>query len=562
MRRITAVIIVILASGTVTNAQYARPTSPTDSSMTPTAQQEVPIVTPPDIPSLTIEQLNRLPIDGLAYNATLAFLLRRAGQPTSAGASLAETSSVRFSPEELHPAIESTPSQYQVTTNSFKDIEATSLTTTYLGLVYTQTVAIQEYGTNSFANIAYRRDSNGTNYAQQSLPLPTAVAGWSIGYSCTADPVLRKAPSTVVGQNVANRVFCVGLANHDGVVGLPPYGIGVWYSDTAGQSWSDPIKVIEGTQANQYLDHPSIAVSQYSGTAGEVYVAYTKFNDTSNGASAEIHVARSTNEGASFTQDACASVDVSHNCVQGLYNSSQVMVDAVNGAIYVLWVDYSGRIRGSSSSNFGLTWSDSTTNSLATTPVILGNQRLHNNTIAGTQLVARYNAPQARIEAVWHAYDYLANEPCVVGARCTDIFLLTKSALTGWTLISLGDMPGAGHVSNAQDQFQPALDFDANGNVLIAYYSRKDDSNDNLYKMFSVIVSADGTSIQRAEEAIACSWMGCESDPAATNEVFPGFIGDYHDVVLSNEYGYFLNAFVARPSPFTSFEIFANGVWY
>ena len=100
MRRITAVIIVILASGTVTNAQYARPTSPTDSSMTPTAQQEVPIVTPPDIPSLTIEQLNRLPIDGLAYNATLAFLLRRAGQPTSAGASLAETSSVRFSPEE------------------------------------------------------------------------------------------------------------------------------------------------------------------------------------------------------------------------------------------------------------------------------------------------------------------------------------------------------------------------------------------------------------------------------------------------------------------------------
>jgi hypothetical protein len=505
----------------------------------------------PSVPSLTIEQLNRLPLDGLMYNATLAFLLSHTPGATSTSLIKRSEQRHKLEDESLHASVNSTPSQYQVTSNSLKDVEPTSLTTVVQGVIYTPTVAIQEYSQTSFANIAYLRDSNGGFHPQQTLPLPGPYAGFSTGYNITADPLLRKAPSTVSGQNVPNRVFCAGLGN-SGIVGTPPYAVTVWYTDDGGVTWSNPVKVSEDLQPNQYLDKPSIDISQYPPTAGEVYVAYTRFVDLSG--HEEIHVARSTDGGATFTQDHCATVDASNNCVSGLFNASQLMVDSRNGAIYVLFVDFGGSIMATSSTNFGLNWSVSST--VTNTPVILGNQRLNNNTIAGTILVARYNAPQARVNAVWHAYDNAMGEPCVVGARCSDIYLATKAAGQPWNIVPLANRG----VSNAQDQFQPALDNDSTGNILIAYYSRKDDPNDQLYKMYTIIVSADGLTTPRGEEEVLCSWTGCQSDPNAGNEAVPGFIGDYHDVFLSAEYGWFQNAFVARPS--LSFEIFSDGVWY
>ncbi len=506
------------------------------------AYSQLPINPPPPPPELTVEILKSLPLSGLTFFSTLRGILNRtqAGSPSAAPHSVVASS--MYSSARFLPRIDSTQTQDQLTSNTVKDVEPTTLTTTVAGTVYNINVAPQVSSDTSFVNVAHTRDNWGFLW-EQTFPLPRAAEGWTgTGYLVNGDPLLSKAGTNA--PIAPGRVYCVGIT-HTGTAFVAPSGVGVWHSDDGGKTWSFPARVAENLQAGQFIDKPSIAVSSYTPSVGEVFVAYTLFRDS--GGHQEIHVARSTDGGMTFPQDTCVSRDVNGNCLALFYSMSQVMVDARNGAIYAIYVDFGfNRIMATASTNSGVTWS--TPSVVANTPVIQPS-RLLNGTRTGTVPMARYNIPQARINIVWHAYE--------ADGIHSDIFLATKAAGVPWSIVPLSDRG----VSSGQDQFQPALDNEGAGNILIAYYSRAEDPSNRLYRAFSIMVSADGLTTVRSEEPALNNFLQpptFQSDANATNEATVGFIGDYHDVFMTDLR--FQNAWVGRPG--SSFEIFNYGLWY
>jgi hypothetical protein len=95
-----------------------------------------------------------------------------------------------------------------------------------------------------------------------------------------------------------------------------------------------------------------------------------------------------------------------------------------------------------------------------------------------------------------------------------------------------------------RDQFMPALDYDTNGNVIVSFYDRRDDSSNIKYHMYVSHISATGGSLG---PNLRVSTF--QSDPTP----YPNkFIGDYQDIWCEPETGtgtdYFLDSWVGISS--------------
>jgi hypothetical protein len=504
----------------------------------------------PAPPGLTIDILDRLPLDGEIYLATRATLLGLA----RAHADERPATDVSASVLRLHPAGESFTSQDQLTSDAVKDAEPSVITRQLAGVNYKIVAAIKSPTLTNFNLVAHSRASSGASWDLQ-LPMPAGAPWNGSGYIDSGDPFLARAASNGA-YGWVNRVYCVGTLN-TGTAFAAPSGIGVWYSDTGGATaWSGPEKVAENLITGAYLDKPAIAASQLY-ASGDVYVAYTRFNDA--GGHQEIHVARSTDGGNTFPQDVCVEKDASGNCVARNVTSSQILVDDANGYLYVLWIDFGyNQIKRAVSLDHGLTWqsamypitvvADATTGGYFIAPA----QPVHGTT-APTNIIARFNTVTRTINVAWHSWNAAHTD--------TDVYLATKSgSMSNW----LVTRPSG--INTGNDQFFPALDYDTSGNVLISYYTRVEDGNNRYYRPKSVLVrSTDGTSV-RSEEAPLNDFSqppGYLTDANGATEAAPGWIGDYHDVFYSAEYGTFFSAWIGWPSAFSQhYEAFNYGIWY
>jgi hypothetical protein len=434
----------------------------------------------------------------------------------------------------------STVSQTELTTDSVKHGEPAIIEQQLSGTNYTVVIAIDQFTNTSFALHAHTRDSSG-NAWDPTLPAPLEPNGGA--YPSYGDPFLGKAADTAPIHN--NRIYSAGTANTGlGWTGSgysTPSAVAVWYSDDSGRTWTSGAKVAENaSNTSVYIDKPSLAVSQYQYTSGEVFVAYSRFT---SGSASEIHVARSTDGGLTFPQDACVSCGTGHTL-----NSGIVMVDARNGAIYAMWVDLTNStIYASASTNDGANWS--TPSVVATGTFSTGS--VHSTT-AETVLMAKYNTVTATITATWHAWSD-ANR------TDTDIFFATKSSGVPW---NVGKLQGVTHPEN--DQFFPALDTDNSGNTMVAYYSRAEDGANIEYRLKNVIVkSTDGT-VVRAEDPAYMDFSQPPTFLTNPNQPSPiqGWVGDYHDLYFSNDYGRFLCAWIGQSSTDPTYEVYNYGLWY
>jgi hypothetical protein len=83
--------------------------------------------------------------------------------------------------------------------------------------------------------------------------------------------------------------------------------------------------------------------------------------------------------------------------------------------------------------------------------------------------------------------------------------------------------------NDAHDQWNPALDPDSNGNYLVTWYDRRDDSANNTYRVYATKIHADGTPVDTTDTLVYNSAVG--ADPTVL-PVIGGVrsIGEYQDV--------------------------------
>jgi len=148
---------------------------------------------------------------------------------------------------------------------------------------------------------------------------------------------------------------------------------------------------------------------------------------------------------------------------------------------------------------------------------------------APTMPIARFNWAanngRGRISVVWHE---CSSKPktdragdkfpdCMDPGQHTDVYYASVWLRGGNTnKVRVND-------NRIRDQFTPALDFDAKGNVLVTFYDRRDDRNNINYHLYKAWINQNGRPISRNRRV--------SSFASTPNSGWPrsNFIGDYHE---------------------------------
>jgi hypothetical protein len=348
-----------------------------------------------------------------------------------------------------------TSSHRQASYGSYGDIEPTVITQMRSGIEYQTAVwmefAVQPPGTPVYSQLKFNSFNSGN------------ATG---GYLGKASGYLKRYADPLLAQNTStNRMYLIGLTAGD--VHSEPSAIVRWYSDNGGQSWSSPLVVTTSVAlaspqpaATVFLDKPAIAVSSASNSSGYVYVAYVRENLGTNGnpnGTNQIVLKVSTNNGTSFSQEIPVSAQSAG------HHAPQVMVDNLNGEVYVVWLR-----DGLNTLHFARlsAYNGSTMTSIQTAQTTIGGTFTGNVAIGGltvrglTTPTAKLDNVNRRIAVTWHE-----TQNNVARAVFQTIDLVNGMTQASWRPDRTLLPTKGGH------DLQPALAFDTQGNVLVAYYA-------------------------------------------------------------------------------------------
>ena len=325
-------------------------------------------------------------------------------------------------------------------------------------------------------------------------------------YQNSGDPFL--AANVYTGGVWGKRVYCVGLLFNPDPFHAPS-AIGVWRSDDGGMSWQGPAVVASKGGAGYFLDKPALAVSYYNGyngTLGHLYVTYV-VRDLVLPSSSSLWVAGSDDGGSTFS-----SINVSYDDLQ----EPQVVVNANNGEVYAIWVNYTNndiRFAASAGNTHGLAFGPHEI--AAGGNLLLNNNRVINGGVrAPTVPMARYVWAANRLAVVYHAGSTANTEVYYIYRPCS-----TNCNFYGW-----GQPRQLNDVSTG-DQFMPALDY-IGSDLVVPFYDRRDDPGNKVYRQYYAFIHSDGTPIQANQEISTFP-----SDPTLHTDLTgdANFIGDYQD---------------------------------
>ncbi len=273
-----------------------------------------------------------------------------------------------------------------------------------------------------------------------------------------------------------------------------------------GGTWSGPT-IVEMRSNHYLLDRPAIAVSTHPNTLGYVYVAYVSVNEYDRTQNALV-VERSTDGGLSFGTPVVISI--------GRVTAPDLVVDSNTGKLYVFWSDNTNqRIVVASSTDYGISFGSY---EQVTGPYYLG-PTIYPGVPAQTCALARFHYQSGRVIVTWMGYSaetgsmevYYSYKPCTSNCNAW-----------GWrNPIQVND-------NSTNDQFMPAIDFNSAGNVVIAFYDRRDDPQNIKYHEYYAYLNVDGARLE-ANTRITTT----PSDPTdihATAGAVVDFIGDYQSL--------------------------------
>jgi hypothetical protein len=339
------------------------------------------------------------------------------------------------------------------------------------------------------------------------------------GYHSSGDPWLS---ANSFDDGVApRRMYMSGInfnrdANGNGV---SPSAIRVWYSDNGGQTWSGGWPVDSRGAGQPILDRPTSAVSEYSGTRGYYYVAYTEFSNPMR-----LWITSSTNGVRPF----CNAVQPIH-CIPPQLTTTAVsdregpfgpaiVINPNTGRLYVFWWTQltpfgNAAIRMRRSADWKVTnfEVDGSGNPIEYTIAngYTSAGYLPNGVRAFTELSAKYNSATGRVDLAWHGSNAGSNGTAIYYMSFDPDTVTTFNTPMSYARI---DAPG--------DQYEPALDSDDSGWTFVSYLTNQNSVNaqgqsDNFrYQHYGFVVAP---------------WGGIYPPYALENGThFPFWPGDYY----------------------------------
>lgn len=312
-------------------------------------------------------------------------------------------------------------------------------------------------GSNKFTGFSYSTDG-GTTFTDGGT-LPTNPGGDA------GDPVLARNEAT-------GRIYFATL-------GFSVNTIQVFHSDDNGVTWSAPAV---GTPGGASEDKEWIAVDNFAGAGnGNVYLISRNFS-TGNG----IYLYRSTDHGATFGPTGGTLITTGS---QGAY-----VTVGPDHAVYAFW--YVGStIQMRKSVDQGVTFSPAVT--VATFQVAggvngdLGLTGIRNGTTVASGFRSN-RFPHAAVNPVTGDIYVTYNDRPVAGTDKANIYVVqSTNGGTSWSAPVQVNDDGTN-----TDQWQPTLAVSPDGTKLgIFYYSRQDDTANNLFKYYGRIATISGATL-------------------------------------------------------------------
>jgi hypothetical protein len=339
------------------------------------------------------------------------------------------------------------------------------------------------------------------------------------GYAASSDPWL--VANSFSDGIAPRRIYTTGITfNRDANgYGISPSAIRAWYSNNGGQTWSGGWPIDTRAAGQPLLDRPTATVSDYSGTRGYFYSAYTEFSNPMR-----LWITSSTNGVTPF----CNAVAPIH-CIPPQLTTTLVsdregpfgpaiVVNPTTGRLYVFWWTQTTpfgnaaiRMRRSSdwsAANFEVDGSGNAIEyTIANGYTSAGN--LPNGVRALTTVSAKYNSYTGRVDLAWHGSK--------AGTNGTAIYYMSVDP----DAVSSFNTPmGYSTVDASGDQYDPVLDSDDNGWTFVSYLSNENSVNGNG--------QLDNYRYQHYGFAVAPSGILYSPSPLETGTHFPFWPGDYH----------------------------------
>jgi hypothetical protein len=300
--------------------------------------------------------------------------------------------------------------------------------------------------------------------------------------------------------------------------------LSVWRTTDAGVTWSQPVNPICNGCVHQrtdtmLYDKPAIAVSYYSQTWAYVYVVAPFIDDTGQQTST-FYVSESTDGGDHFYAKGSVAGDGPTSA------SSQIVVDNANGWLYLFFLTWANNsITVYRSINQGADWSWIST---VSTPELLrpnvdllcpsgGPQSACLQ--ARSMLTAMFNPSTRTVGLTFHA------RVSTTDRRAKPFFYsFNLDPPASWLATAVSFVGG-----EAGSQWNPAIDYDQNGNFLVSYYDRRDPPpvtnpptpSDVLYKVYVTKLYPNGSHVY-ADQAVTATFADPREDATKT---FP--LGEY-----------------------------------
>jgi hypothetical protein len=331
--------------------------------------------------------------------------------------------------------------------------------------------------------VSYSTD-NGVTWSSQQLSLPfNSIAGVSMVDAFDPSVDSDDAGNTFVAQISTDNNWSTG----------PVSGLFVHKSTNGGVSWNAPATVAIdaapiGTPDPNYRfnDRCQIRVDKnpLSTYYNNIYVTWIKDRGWNSALPySDIYVSVSSDGGTTFS--AATQINLMTNDLGNL----PIPEIAINGDLYVLWVDYNVITGGNGvmlldkSTDGGVTWgSDVTVNTILLPPLNLNGGA---DVRARGAAILRTDPSNSNVLYIVYAAD-----PDGAGSDESDIFFIkSTNGGTSWSLpLKLNDD------STTNDQILPWMEVKPNGTIDVAWYDRRNDPSDLLWDIYSTTSINGGTS--------------------------------------------------------------------
>lgn len=314
----------------------------------------------------------------------------------------------------------------------------------------------------------------------------------------------------------------------------------VWYSDDGGTQWTQRTAMRSTTD---FIDRPSITVSWYSGTQGEIYIAALT-GRADNSGPVRIQVYRNSNNGDYANPAQEQYEQVGSVPAPGGEQSPAIVVDPTTGYVYLFWVDWTTpapsqyyEINVARSTDRGVSFSmqpplllppESLLTPLFGAACSVDSYRSCDNICHGSTCVkadssiaVRYNTWSNTFGVVWHQ-----RNPDNPADKTTDVkFASYNPGGTFWS------SPVRVNRFTGGNQWHPALDFDNHGDYLVTYYdSRDSDGSTFTYRVYATRLNSNGNRIGGDSRVTVKAGDAVLLRPAYDAYPFIKTVGEYHDL--------------------------------